>query len=426
MKVLIVSPYLPYAEARHGTAVFMYGLLRHLCTRHEVTLLSFCDRTEEPHAASLRALPLTLHLVPRARGRQASRAGTAWLAVDRLIRYCRSVLFWRPYEVEKYREPGMRTMVSSLTATDRYDIVQFEFAFMAPYAAAVQHGRTLLHEHDVTYRPVYRRYHRSGIGLTKLLALFEWCRWARYEPAAGRSCDGILTVTEQDRQLMHVLTRKQEVYYLPRGVDAPAAIIPAARRTPHTILFVGTFNHQPNADAVQWMLEEILPRILERYPDTVTHIVGSNPSDAVRERARAVRGTTVHGDVDSVDDFLDSCSVFLAPLRFGGGVKVKIIHALARGIPVVTTKTGIEGIGIPGLPVALLGRSAEELAGQTGRIFGDSNLADRLGRNGHSLARELYSWQAVTDRLGTIYESLRNEGGPLQPGRNTTEKKFTH
>ncbi len=414
MKVLIISPYLPYAEARHGTAVFMAGLLRHLCLKHDVTLLSFCDRLEEPHAESLRALPLTLHLILRARGRQASATATARLAVDRIVRFCRSIVLWRPYDVEKYRHTAMRTMVRSLTAATAYDIVQMEFASMAQYAGAVRQGTTLLHEHDVTYRPAYRRYRRSSGSIRKVFAFLEWCRWARYEPAAGRACDGVLTVTEQDRQLMRFLTGNSQVYYLPRGVDTPDTPVPATRREPHTVVFVGTFNHQPNLDAVWWMLDEIIPGILERYPDTVTHIIGSNPPEVIRERARSIPGTTIHGYVPRVEEYLDRCSVFLAPLRFGGGVKVKVLHALARGIPVVTTKTGIEGIGSPGRQIALLGRSARELAEQTCRIFTDRELAARLGQNGFALAKAEYGWDAVTGKLEGIYSSVRKTSGPAR------------
>ncbi len=406
MKVLILSPYLPYPGASHGTAVFMYGLLGHLAARHEITLLSFCDDEEARHVDELRALPLTLHTVARARGRQQTLAGNFLLGFDRLVRLCRSLVFWTPYYVEKYRSRSMRHMVRRLTRDNRFDIIQMEFAYMAQYVADVQQGKTLLHEHDVSYRPTYRRYRHTRAGMNKIVYFLEWCRWARYEPAAGKRCNGIMTVTEQDRQLMEYLTGGSRVYYFPRGVDMARSVTPASGRESHSLLFIGTFRHHPNVDAAEWLLGSILPRILQRFPDTVTHILGADPPASILGRANACPGVTIHGFVRSAEEYLDRCAVFVAPLRFGGGVKIKLIHAFARGIPVVTTKTGIEGIPASGRQPALTGRTEGELADAICRLFADSALADRVGAAGYALAREQYAWDATTDTLERIYRSV--------------------
>jgi len=406
MNILIVSPYLPHPRALHGTGVFMFGLLQQLTQRHRVTLVSFCDDKEAELADDLKTLPLDLHIIPRAKGRQANLLADAYLALRRLYQLILSVVLWQPYYVRKFRDWRMARLIARITGQQRFDIVQFEFAQMGQYEHYVRNGKKVLHEHDVTFRPAYRRYKKSRSLLMRAVMFLEWCRWARYEPALARHFDHVLTVTEQDNLLLRRLSRTNQISYLPRGVAIPDRIPKYEQREPKSLVFVGTFTHHPNVDSAFWLVGEIFPLVLQKYPATILYIIGSDPPSGLHELASGNPGVRILGYVDDVVPYLRECAVFVAPLRYGGGVKLKMIHAMAQGIPVVTTRVGSEGIDGVGHDSFLLGNSSRKIAESVCTLLGNPALAGKVGEKGYELVKRWYSWESTTLRLEQIYRTV--------------------
>ena len=409
MNILIVSPYLPHPRALHGTGVFMHGLLVQLTQHHRVTLVCFCDDKESLLAPDLAALPLELHLIPRAKGRQASFAANALLALWRFVQLARSIILWRPYYTSKFTARRMARLVDRLTARQGFDIVQCEFAQMGQYRKHVRAGATILHEHDVTFRPAYRRFKKASRPIWKAFLFLEWCRWARYEPALAAQYDHVLTVTEQDTRLLKRLSHTNNISYLPRGVDLPERIPRYEQRESKSLIFVGTFAHHPNVDSVLWLVRDIFPLVLRKYPATILYIIGSDPPQALRDLAVEMPGVRILGYVEDVIPYLRECAVFVAPLRFGGGVKLKIIHAMAQGIPVVTTPVGVEGIEGIDHDRVLLANTPRTIAEGICALLGDPSLGARIGERGFELVRQHYSWKSTTLRLEEIYRTVKSQ-----------------
>jgi len=403
MKILIISPYLPHPLSGHGTGTFMYGLLRQLMDRHEITLISFCDKRELTLAQDLKKLPIRFYAVPRGKGGQKNLGWNFYLVATRLIQFLRSLFLWQPYYVSKFYHPRMARLIEQITSESQYDIVQFEMVQMAQYYRSSRSGKKILQSHDVAFRPAYRRYKSSRSLLARTFLFVEWCRWISYERNAAGRFDHILCVTEQDRMLLEWLSSAGSISYLPRGVDVADRIPPYRERESQSMLFVGTFSHRPNREAAIWLVEEIFPLVQQRHPQLKLYIIGSNPPSELMQLAANMPRVEILGFVDDVVAYLRKASVFIAPLRSGGGVKVKILHAMGQGIPVVTTKVGIEGIEGMNAETACVGDSAWRLAEQIYTLFENPDRADRIGRKGWEAMREGYSWERVTERLEKIY-----------------------
>jgi len=174
-------------------------------------------------------------------------------------------------------------------------------------------------------------------------------------------------------------------------------------RKKNTILFVGTFSHTPNVDAAIWLVKEIFPLVTKSYPGAVLKIAGKNPPAALRMAAQETPGVEVLGFVEDLAALLRSCRCFVAPLRFGGGVKVKILHAMAHGIPVVATRIGSEGIEGLSADAILVGDSAGGIARHIGTVLSDDARAERLGKGGWNAMKANYSWNGVRNALTEIY-----------------------
>src|SRR6185369_13677698 len=169
-------------------------------------------------------------------------------------------------------------------------------------------------------------------------------------------------VTEDDRGLLLRELKHLRVEIVPTMHDV-SPLDDATQRTPNTLVFVGPFLHAPNIDAMVYFCNEVFPLITSEIPDATLAIVGSFPTQPVKNLARD--GVEVIGFVPDVKPYLDSSYVSIAPLRFGGGMKGKIGEAMAHGLPVVTTSIGIEGFGLTPSTNVLVGDTPRDFASLT-------------------------------------------------------------
>jgi glycosyltransferase involved in cell wall biosynthesis len=172
--------------------------------------------------------------------------------------------------------------------------------------------------------------------------------------------------------------------------------------TPPRVLFVAGFAHPPNVDAAIWLATEIFPLIRAAIPGVMLDMVGSNPADSVL--ALASDDIRVRANVSSqeLSDFYSEAAVAIVPLRFGGGVKLKVVEALSRGVPVVTTPVGAQGL--PGLAdVAAVAQSASELANAVVELLRKPDLAAEAMESGLNYVREHYSTERMAKALARVF-----------------------
>ncbi|MGA2625211.1 MAG: glycosyltransferase family 4 protein [Bacteroidota bacterium] len=408
MKILIVSPYLPHPLCGHGGGVYLHKLIQHLSLKQEITLVSFCDEHELELVKDLAQLPFRIYPVRRAKGSQRKTLARVGLSLHRMLQLASSIVRWEPYYVSKYRNSRMTRLIRELTRKESFDVVQVEFTQMGPYRTAIQSGKTLLQEIDVSFRPAYRRFKHTRSPIRKGINYIEWCRWARYETKIAGAFDHLLSVTDQDRMLLEWLTKKHHISYLPLPTEADEHLPDYDSREALSLVFVGTFLHSPNVDAAIWLCEKIFPLVSKEFPEAKLYVIGPHPPAALSTIASRQPGIHILGFVEDVDSYLRRGSVFVAPLRFGGGVKTKILNALAHGIPVVTTKIGIEGIeGIDSNNI-LVAESPEKFADAVRSLFADSSRASALGLRGWELVKQKYSWGQAVSCLEDIYQRVLN------------------
>ncbi len=406
MNLLFISPYLPHPQCGHGAGVFIYELLIRLAKNHKITLVSFCDKREAELARDYGTLPVTLYTLSRSKGTDEGSNGKMKLAIIRAFQLLGSILRWEPYYVSKYRSKELSSLIRELTTKNKYDVVQVEFTQLARYLHDIHQGKIMLHELDVSYRPAYRRYKNASNLFKKFITFIELCRWAKYELSYSKKYDRVLTVTDKDRLLLKWLTKKDNVRYFPHAYEVASQIPEYNTRKPHTLVFVGTYSHQPNVDAAEWLCKEIFPAIQLTYSDAVLYLIGPNPSAEMKRAGESNPNIHVTGFVEDVNIYLKECSVFISPLRFGGGVKNKVLAAMAQGIPVVSTSVGAEGIDGADSSNILVGDCVEKLTECVSRLFEDRKLAAEYGHRGWENVKKWYSWESIVKKLENIFKEV--------------------
>ena len=207
-----------------------------------------------------------------------------------------------------------------------------------------------------------------------------------------------------DRSVALVFQMFQSSDLDPWDVDLSSFIPSEAPTDPCTLLFVGVMNYFPNTDGVTYFVREVLPAIRAVHPDVRLKIVGMNPPEAVK--LLGAGHIEVTGVVDDPRPYLDSSTVVIVPLRVGGGTRFKIVEAMAKGKPIVSTRIGAEGIEVSHDRELLLADDADSFAREVGRLLTDPELAKRLGRAGRQLAEQRYSWESALTRLEAFYGEL--------------------
>lgn len=321
-------------------------------------------------------------------------------------------------ETKRYRHDteslGVRVWdqgVLPLLRRQTFDCVIFEFHMAAlewldavryyqPQAIAVVDSVDLHFRRLASKAAVTRRAQdASELALTK-----------QRELDAYRRADVIITVTEEDRACLAAELPGARTYTIPNIHSMPEIDIGAVA-APDSILFIGSFLHSPNEDAVLYFARQIFPHVLSARPNARLSIVGNAPTDAIRQLASG--RIEVLGFVPSTAPYLRAAKVSIAPLRFGAGIKGKIGEAMSFGVPVVTTSIGGDGFGfVPGVH-ALVTDDPLEFANSVIRLLEDDEYARKLGEAGRRFIEQHYSEAAVGRLIGEFVRSL----GDCQPKR---------
>lgn len=226
-----------------------------------------------------------------------------------------------------------------------------------------------------------------------------------------RECDVTLVVSPVEQELLardapgsrvEVLSNVHEVHGCKAGFDA--------RRD---LVFVGGFQHPPNADAVEWFVAEVLPLVRRELPDVRLHVIGSKVPDAIRSLADA--SVVVHGFVEDILPFMDGCRVSVAPLRYGAGVKGKVNMAMSCGLPVVATPIAVEGMHVREGADVLVAADAVAFAAAVVQLYRDEALWNTLSANGLANVEQHFSFDAARAAVSRLLDTERHRGQPRAP-----------
>jgi len=375
-----------------GGKLRTWHLMRQLARRHEITYLSFRDVTDSPDAVKgMNEVAAKVVTVPRTEARK----GTAKFYVD-AGRYLAN---GKPYAVAKYRSLDYRHAIGQLLNEQQFDAIVCDFLVPVVNLPDPLPCPSILFTHNVEAE-IWRRHAETARNpIARLLLEQQRRRMLRFERAALRRFDLVLAVSDADGQTFDRLypgTLTAPVHVVQTGVDtsffAPTTATPT-KRAP--LVFTGSMDWLPNVDGMQYFVHEILPRIREAEPDATISIIGRSPTPAVKRLALEA-GIEVTGRVDDVRPHIAEGSVYVVPLRIGGGTRLKIFEAMAMGKAVVSTTIGAEGLPVtPGEHVLIADDPAQFAQAVIGLIRDDERRR-RLEAQARRLVVDRYDWVAVS------------------------------
>jgi polysaccharide biosynthesis protein PslH len=398
VRILLLTPMPADPSAPGAIPVLLHAQLLGLRERHEVTLLTVAgpDASEFEAVRHLAGLGVEVHAVERRplerRGRWARRArlGHAWLAG----RWpWRTIWFW---------QPRVQAVIDRLAATVEFDAVIAEDNAMGIYRLPDRPLRVLT-EHEVRRpRPVQRPPRAPGRWIAWGVTEADWRRWPQYERSVWRRFDALQVFTARDARSLGGIAPQLagRVHVNPFAIAVPAA--DAVSAEPGTVVFLGNYTHPPNVDAALWLGREIMPRLRELHPGARLTLAGAQAPPEVL--ALAGDDIAFLGAVPDAEALMRRSAVVLAPVRIGGGMRMKVLHAMALGKPVVTTTRGAEGLDVGGRGALAVADDADSIARSTADLLADPAAAARVGAAARAYVLEHHTPAAHVRRLERVLE----------------------
>jgi len=395
LRVLFVAPY-PICPPIHGGGVFMYQTVQELAPRCELHLVVLLDSAGQLAAhEELDRICASTHYMVRPLG-VPELAGSI-----------------EPHAVREFRIPDLAWLIHRQIFTQRIDVLQLEYTVLGQYAGGFRRIPSILFEHDVYFQSIARRLPFITGEVERIQARWEYLRALRWELRMLPRLDRIQVCSRDNADyllsfLPQLKGRIDDGYRA--GIDTSRYDYRPDGREPFTILFLGSFRHTPNLEALTWFVEQVLPLVLAEEPRARVMVVGSEPPK--RSAFRHAEAVELVGFVEDVREPLARYSLFVCPILSGSGVRVKLLEAFAAGIPVVSTRLGAEGLADRDGVICALADQPAEFAQRVVDLLRDPQKAAEMiarAREEVVMKRDI---RGMTERLleGYRAEVLRKNG----------------
>ena len=314
------------------------------------------------------------------------------------------------------RRPDFDWALHWIAFAKKIDVIQLEYTQFAQYAGEYRFIPVFLFEHDIYFQSVERLVGQQPQWWRRALYADEYLRALRYELKVLPRFTRIQACSSENANaliefLPGLKTRIDS--NLRAGIQTKRLPFIDQGREPNTMLFVGSFRHDPNVDALRWFVSQVLPRVTVAIPEARLVIVGSDPPPSLSVPARHpnVRFT---GYVPDVREPLGRCSVFVCPVLTGSGIRVKLLEAFASGIPTVSTYLGAEGLATQTGEICELAANPLEFAEAVVRLLREPDYAASLARRARAVVEASMDAEVITGRLEHVF---RDEVVSLRGGR---------
>jgi polysaccharide biosynthesis protein PslH len=390
-----------------GGKIRSYNLIRELARNHEVTLFTFYaphpdDKHSELEKFCSRVINAPIPL-PRARG------------FGEAVNYARNLFSSRPYTMAKYCKPSVARALRELVRKQDFDVIICDFLFSADVIPWDWPRPKVLFTHNVEEQIWRRHFQVTRNPVWKAVSWREYKTMRIAERHYVNLANHVLAVSEADRSHFASYADASKITVIPTGVDVDYFRPSSEPQQNDTLVFTGSMDWLPNEDAIHYFADSILPVLRREAPEAELRVVGRKPSQGLHKLGQELPGIVVTGEVRDIRPHVHSSSVYVVPLRIGGGTRIKIFEAMAMGKAVVSTPIGAEGLPVRHNENILLAESPEEFVRCVLRLLREPSERERLGRAARALVEQNYSWRSVVSVFDAVFDRITERPGEPTP-----------
>ncbi len=392
MKILMLTPYLPYPLLTGGQTR-SYNLIKRLSSLgHQITL--FClvkSNQERKHVSELEKFCKEVQVF--------SRPEKPWTLKNIL----KTGLSFYPFLVIRNWAKGECLAIEKKLKEDDFDLIHAETFYVMPHIPKTKIP-ILLVEQTIEYL-VYRHFADSyklpGI---KQLLYIDVAKMKHWELKYWKRASRVVAMSQEDKKSMLFQLPSLHVDIVPNGVDSNyfGEKVKEKSKSP-VILYLGNFTWLQNREAVEVLISKVWPKIKENIPDAKLWIIGKDAKDFfLKLESDSIRVD----EVSDVREVYQQASVLVAPIYGGGGTRYKNFEAFASGLPVVTTSIGIRGTNAQDGKEVIIRDTPQEIAEAAINLLIDRKLYQKIADNAKRMVKGKYDWDPIAKKLSDIYQAL--------------------
>jgi len=400
MKILFLANRLPHASVAGGHRL-IYQRMRLLIEQgHQVGLAAFVAPENEKFVPAMHGMLHEIETVPVPERKILVRAFRDYISATL------PAIFWKNYS------KSMMRIVGNMVERTKYDVVVADFGEMGmylyrnPYLSAV---RKVVSCHRCLSAALGKYAQTPGLSpALRLKSAAQIRKLEQYEFEMYSAMDHILTLTPEDRFTLLNYAPELPVTVIPPGIDFDYLNrkAPTAPKHPPIVMMCGYFADKSNNDAALWFAHEVWPSLRQTHPDLQLHLIGVGVGKEIEHLADNDKRIIVVGAVDDLRPYREQARIFINPMRLGSGLRVKVLEAMATGLPVVSTSLGIAGIPAQNGVNCFIADTPELTAESIGWLLRDEALGESMGRSAKEMVLAKYDIRSTVRELEQVFEEV--------------------
>ncbi len=395
MKILMLTPYLPYPPASGGQIRTLY-LLKYLAQNHSITLVSlYKDEKEIKYAKHLKSYCTEIHLCKRPK--------KPWQPSNIL----KAVFSDLPFLIVRNFSQEAVQKIEELLKNNTFDVIHAETFYIMPHIPKTD-VPVILVEQTIEYK-VYQHYIASLPKLLRLPLNLDIVKLKFWEKHYWEKADLVATVSEFDKNEIQQILPSIEPVIIPNGAGDEMFVnkLPENVSKHPQLLFMGNFYWLQNVEAAQYLIYQVFPELHKKLPNLELIIAGQNVGEKIVTSHEKIKIINLDpGDEKAVKDLYHSATVFIAPIFGPGGTRLKILASMAAGLPVISTPVGVEGLGVADGKHVLIARNPHEFVTKTVEVINNRTLYHDIQSHAFKHVKEHFSWKAIAKKLEKVYKEV--------------------
>ena len=406
MKILWLSHLIPYPP-KGGALQRSYNMIRELSRYHEVSLLAFNQLSLI--SPLFESVTSGIEEARSSLSQFCRRLAFFGIASDRSkwSRYLLGLksLLYEPYNINWLKSKAFASTMGDWIQQENYDLIHFDTISLIPFYPLVpRFVATSLDHHNIESHMLLRRAKNQNNLLKNIYFWQEGLRLKRYERHFCPRFSLNITCSDLDTERLLEIVPQANVRTIPNGVDLDFFKPKTTSSQANRLIFVGRMSWYPNIEAVTYIAEKLWPHLKKKHPELECDIIGANPPESIRRLASRFPGFHVHGFVHDVRPYIDAATVYVCPIRDGGGTKLKILDAMAMAKAVVAHPVACEGIDVKNNHNVLLADNETKFIQHIDDLLCSSEKRKALGKEARRLMEESYGYQAIGRQLSTALQ----------------------
>jgi len=397
MKILMVTPYVPYPPSSGGQ-IRTFNLLKHLSEKNEITLVAlYKNETEKKYYSYLKSFCKKIYL--------CQRPEKPWT-----FRTIFNTLFsFSPFLVVRNFSEEAKNIISKLLDQEHFDVIHAETFYVMPHIPQTKIPIVLV-EQTIEYN-VYKHFVNSLPLYLRLLLyfdidIFKLKHWERFY---WKKANIVVAVSSPDEKIIKKEEAGIKTSIIPNcvGDEMIAPVLEKKDIKKPVIFFQGNFFWLQNVEAAKFLIEKIYPPLMKNNPNISIVIAGQNAKKIGFIKKTNIKIVDIASDdVKTVKELFQEATLFIAPIFGPGGTRLKILAAMGSGIPVIATSTGVEGLDVKDQEHILIAHSPSQFVKEIIDVLSNKLLYKKIQKNAYFLVKEKYQWRTIAQTLESVYKNL--------------------